>query len=334
MAKIKDVAQKAGVGVATVSRMLNESGYVSDTAKEKIRQAMVELNYTPNELARNLYHKKTGIIAIVVPTISHPFYAEYIYYAEMELHRRGFKTMICSAAAEGNEEQEYLDMLNRHIVDGVISGTHTLDVLEYQKIQKPIVSLDRYLGENIPVVAVDHTKGGQLAANKLLESGCRKVLHFRGETSVEAPYHDRHTEFSRIMRENGAQVVDYELGWNCFDVDYYQKVVDDVFASGWDYDGVFGVDQLANICMNELLKRGIRIPEEVKLVGYDGTYISKLSRIKMTTITQPIHDLARESVRLILARMSGVEMQNEQVLLDVSITEGETTLSSKHTKSE
>lgn len=332
MAKIKDVAQKAGVGVATVSRMLNESGYVSDAAKEKIRLAMEELNYTPNELARNLYHKKTGIIAIVVPTISHPFYAEYIYYAEMELHRRGFKTMICNASVAGNEELEYLDMLNRHIVDGVISGTHTMDIEEYQKIKKPIVSLDRYLGEDIPVVAVDHVKGGRLAAENLIHSGCKKVLQFRGETSVDAPYHDRHMEFSRVMQENGVQVIDYELGWNCFDVEYYQKVVDDVFACGWDFDGIFGVDQLANICMNELLKRQKRIPEDVKIVGYDGTYISKLSRIKMTTVVQPINELAKESVRLILARMEGVEMKNEQILLDVELEQGETSYSSKSIK--
>lgn len=332
MAKIKDVAQKAGVGVATVSRMLNDSGYVSDAAKEKIRLAMQELNYTPNELARNLYHKKTGIIAIVIPTIAHPFYSEYINFAEMEIHRRGFKTMICNASAEGDEELEYLDMLNRHIVDGVISGTHSLDIAEYQKINKPIVSMDRYLGEDIPVVAVDHAKGGRLAAENLLASGCRKVLHFRGETSVEAPYHDRHTEFSRVMQEGGAEVVDYELGWNCFDVEYYQKVVDDVFASGWDYDGVFGVDLLANICLNELQKRQKRIPEDVKIVGYDGTYISRLSRIKTTTVVQPINELAKESVRLILARMEGVEMKNEQVLLDVELEQGETTFSSESIK--
>ena len=331
MAKIRDVAQKAGVGVATVSRMLNESGYVSEAAKEKIRLAMEELNYTPNELARNLYHKKTGIIAIVVPTIAHPFYSEYINYAEMEIQRRGFKTMICNASAEGNEELEYLDMLNRHIVDGVISGTHTLDIEEYQKIKKPIVSLDRYLGEDIPVVAVDHIMGGRLASQVLLESGCRKVLHFRGETSVDAPYHDRHTEFSRIMQKNNVQVVDYELGWNCFDVEYYQKVIDEVFADGWDYDGVFGVDQLANICMNELLKRQKKIPEDVKIVGYDGTYISKLSRIKMTTVVQPINELAKESVRLILARMEGAQMKNERILLDVKLAHGDTTLSSQST---
>lgn len=326
MARIQDVAEKAGVGVATVSRMLNGSGYVSAASRAKIQAAMDELNYTPNELARNLYHKRTGIIAVVVPTIAHPFYAEFVNCAEMEIHRRGFKTMLCNASSGYAEELEYLDMLNRHIVDGVISGTHTMDTEAYNKIKKPIVSLDRYLGEDIPLVAVDHVKGGRLAAQALLQSGCRRVLHFRGETTVEAPYHDRHFEFSRIMRENGVEVYDYELAWNRFDVEYHQQVVDDVFSSGLEFDGVFGVDQLAAICMNELLRRGRRIPEDVKLVGYDGTYISRLSRIPMTTVVQPIDALARESVRLILDCMAGKQAKNERVMLDVSLRQGETTL--------
>lgn len=312
--------------MATVSRMLNGSGYVSAASQAKIQAAMRELNYTPNELARNLYHKRTGIIAVVVPTITHPFYAEFVNCAEMEIHRRGFKTMLCNASSGSEEELEYLDMLNRHIVDGVISGTHTMDTEAYHKIKKPIVSLDRYLGEDIPLAAVNHVKGGRLAAQALLKSGCKRVLHFRGETSAKGPYHDRHIEFSRVMRENGVEVIDYEMAWNRFDVEYYQQAVDDAFSSGLEFDGVFGVDQLAALCMNELLRRGLRIPEDVKLVGYDGTYISRMARIQMTTVVQPIDALAQESVRLILDRMAGKEVKNERVMLDVSLRQGKTTL--------
>lgn len=312
--------------MATVSRMLNGSGYVSAASQAKIQAAVRELNYTPNELARNLYHKRTGIIAVVVPTITHPFYAEFVNCAEMEIHRRGFKTMLCNASSGSEEELEYLDMLNRHIVDGVISGTHTMDTEAYHKIKKPIVSLDRYLGEDIPLVAVNHVKGGRLAAQALLKSGCKRVLHFRGETSAKGPYHDRHIEFSRVMRENGVEVIDYEMAWNRFDVEYYQQAVDDAFSSGLEFDGVFGVDQLAALCMNELLRRGLRIPEDVKLVGYDGTYISRMARIQMTTVVQPIDALAQESVRLILDRMAGKEVKNERVMLDVSLRQGKTTL--------
>ena len=155
MAGIKDVAKMAGVGVGTVSRMLNDSGYVSLDTRAKIEAAMKELNYTPNELARNLYYKKSGIIAVLVPNVSNPFFAEFVDCVEGELRKAGFKIMLCNTLKDVKAEAEYLDLLNRHIVDGIIAGMSSLDESEYSKIHKPIVALDRYLGEEIPVVAVD-----------------------------------------------------------------------------------------------------------------------------------------------------------------------------------
>ena len=116
MASIKEVAQKAGVGVGTVSRVSNSTGYVSDETRIKVETAMKELNYIPNELARNLLSKKSGIVAIIIPKISHPFFAEVVLYAEAELMKKGYKTMICSTYSEQNYEKEYINMLNRHIV--------------------------------------------------------------------------------------------------------------------------------------------------------------------------------------------------------------------------
>lgn len=240
MASIKDVAQKAGVGVGTVSRVLNNSGYVSDETREKIEEAMKNLQYTPNELARNLYRKKSGIIAVLVPTVEIPFFAELVHNIEAELYNEGFKIMLGNTDKAHNAELEYLDMLNRHIVDGVITGVHSLDVEEYKKIKKPIVAFDRYLGENIPVVAVDHKEGGRLAAEILLKNGCKKIVHFRGSTAVESPYHERHFEFARIMKEQGVECFDYELAWNKFDLEYYKYAVKDLFdrLDEWEFDGI------------------------------------------------------------------------------------------------
>lgn len=122
MAGIKDVAKRARVGVGTVSRMINNSGYVADETREKIEIAMKELNYTPNELARNLYHKRSGIIAVVVPSITSPFFSEFLNSVEAELYEAGYKMMVCNTVKAKNAEMEYLDMLNRHIVDGIITG--------------------------------------------------------------------------------------------------------------------------------------------------------------------------------------------------------------------
>ena len=326
MAGIKDVAKRANVGVGTVSRMLNNSGYVADSTRKKIEVAMKELNYTPNELARNLYHKRTGIIAVLVPNVLNPFFAEFIDYAEADLYEAGFKMMVCNTAQESNAELEYLDMLNRHIVDGVITGVHSLDVEEYEKVNKPIVALDRYLGSHIPVVAVNHREGGRLAAETLIQNGCRKILHFRGAEIVNSPYHERHIEFERIMKEHHVDTYTYDMKWNRMDLVYYKEVVQDVFSKTEDFDGVFAVDALAIECMNETIRRHRKVPRDVKFVAYDGTFITDLVEPKMTAVVQPIEGLARESVRLLINRINGKEYRDKVVLLGVKLREGNTTV--------
>lgn len=326
MAGIKDVAKRACVGVGTVSRMLNDSGYVAEETRAKIEIAMRELNYTPNELARNLYHKRTGIIAVLVPNVSYPFFAEFVDYVEAELYEAGFKMMLCNTVKASNAELEYLDMLNRHIVDGVITGVHSLDVEEYRKIHKPIVALDRYLGDHIPVVAVNHKEGGRLAAEALISNGCKKILHFRGSTAVESPYHERHYEFERIMEKNHIKTYSYELEWNRFDSEYYREAVEDIFSREIDFDGVFAVDGLAIECMNETIRRHLKVPRDVKFVAYDGTFITEMVEPKMTAVVQPIEGLARESVRLLSDLISGKEYRNKQVVLGVQLRKGNTTI--------
>ena len=326
MAGIKDVAKRANVGVGTVSRMLNNSVYVAEETRKKIEIAMEELNYIPNELARNLYRKRTGIIAVLVPNVSNPFFAEFVDYAEAELYNNGYKMMLCNTTKEHNAELEYLDMLNRHIVDGVITGVHSLDVEEYRKIHKPIVALDRYLGEDIPVVAVDHREGGRLAAETLIRNGCKKILHFRGSVAVESPYHERHIEFERIMRENKIETYTYDLEWNRFELEYYREAVADVFEKNIDFDGVFAVDALAIECMNETIRRHRKVPRDVKFVAYDGTFLTDVVEPKMTAVVQPIEGLAKESVRLLCNLISGKNYKNKQVVLRASMKKGDTTV--------
>lgn len=326
MAGIRDVAKRACVGVGTVSRMLNNSGYVAEDTRKKIEIAIRELNYTPNELARNLYQKRTGNIAVLVPNVSNPFFAQFIDCMEAELYEMGYKMMLCNTAKESNAELEYLDMLNRHIVDGVITGVHSLDVEEYKKIHKPIVAFDRYLGDHIPVVAVDHKESGRIAAETLIRNGCKKILHFRGSTIVDSPYHERHFEFERIMKEHHIETYPYDLAWNHFDSEYYREVVADVFSKGIDFDGVFAAELLAVECMNETIRRHRNVPKDVKFVAHDGTFISSIVEPKMTAVVQPVGEIARESMRLLGDLISGKEYQNKRVVLGVELRKGNTTI--------
>ena len=233
--------------------------------------------------------------------------------------------MVCNTARSKNAELEYLDMLNRHIVDGIITGVHTLDIDEYGKIKKPIVSLDRYLGDDIPIVTVDHKKGGHIAAQILVGDGCRRVLHFTGSTAVGSPYHERHIEFDRVMKENGIEVISHVLEWNRMDLNYYRDEVARIFAGDTDFDGVFAVDELAIACMNEAVRRNLRIPEDLKIIAYDGTYVTEMVEPKMTAIVQPVEELAKNAVRLLEEIINGNSGYDMYTMLDVYLRQGGTT---------
>lgn len=326
MASIKDVARKAGVGVGTVSRVLNSTGYVSDETRKKVENAMEELSYIPNELARNLLSKKSGIVAIIVPKISHPFFAEIVLYAEAELMKKGYKTMICSTYSEENYEKEYLNMLNRHIVDGVIVGSHMLELDEYKNVQGPIVALDRFLGENIPIVSTNHKIGGRLAAEKLIKNGCRCVLQIQGARVVDSPSHERHYEFERYMKKHGVTVYSYEMEWNDFDYGQYDVMADMLMSKYPDIDGIFAVDMVAIACIRQLTKRKKKVPRDVKVIAYDGTFVAKVGVMQLSVVQQPIEDLASRAVRILLNMIQGKTYQNKKIFLEPEFLQGDTTL--------
>ena len=120
MASIRDVAIKAGVGIGTVSRALNGSGYISDETKQKIMQAVEELNYKPNELAQNLFHNKSGFIGIVVTNLSHPFMTSLVKHVENNLYTNGYKCMLCEVGDNPNRIEEFVEMLQRNVMDGIL----------------------------------------------------------------------------------------------------------------------------------------------------------------------------------------------------------------------
>ena len=231
MAGIRDVARLAHVSTSTVSLVLNNNGHVSDKTRKKVETAMQELNYIPNELARNLYHSKTNIVGLILPDIAHPFFGLFAKYVEIELHKEGYKTMLCSTVHEENGEKEYIDMLNRQMMDGIIMGSHSLDI-----------SLDRYINETIPIVMSDHEKGGTLAAEELLRCGCRKVLQIMGNRNVNTPAHLHHYAFEKKLLEAGVSVCTEEMPWNRWSFEEFYAFVKKIYTAYPDIDAVYGAE--------------------------------------------------------------------------------------------
>jgi len=319
MAGIRDVAKLAGVGVGTASRIINNTGSVSDAARLKVEKAMAELNYTPNALARSFYHKRSGIVAVLVPTVSHPFFAEFLDYVEKELYEHSLKTMICNTANEKNYELEYLNMLKSHMVDGMITGVHSLNVESYSEIDKPIVALDRYINSSIPVVAVDHWRGGQLAAETLVAAGCKEVVLFQESNLVESPTQARYKAFVDVLQRENVVLHPYSLEWNKFGIDYFDEITEEAFHNHPTVDAVYGTDLLALSYMKVAVRNGKVVPNDLKVVAYDGTLVTKVINYSIYVIKQPIEQLAKESVRLLVNKIEGKELQDNSIRLAVDL---------------
>ena len=323
MASIREVAQEAGVGVGTVSRALNGSGYVSPETRKKIEKAAKKLNYTPNELARNLYHNKTGIVGVIVPDLDHPFFASLVKYIEMELYEQGYKTMICNTVGISRREQEYLDMLERNMVDGILTASHGLEVEEYRKQAKPIVSIDRDLGTQIPLIGCDHAKGGELAAELMLEARRKKVLIVSG-IAPKVLANDRYTSFRQMLEKNGVTVLQKVMEWNIFNWDAYYKIAEDIFQSHPDIDGIFSGDLAALACMNMAQREGIRVPEDISIIGFDAMAPSSMVYPQLTAVRQNVELLAEVSVNTLLDMVEQRKNVPHRLILDVDLQRGGT----------
>ncbi len=325
MSSIKDVAKEAGVGVGTVSRALNKTGYVSPATRKKIEKAVQKLEYTPNELARNLYRNRSGIVGLIIPDLDHPFFSCLAKNIEMELYRQGYKTMICNAVGISDREREYLDMLERNIVDGIITGSHCLDGEEYRKQKKPIVSIDRDFGSRIPIVGSDHVMGGRMAAELMLANHCKKVLQISG-ISPNIFANERHMTFQGILERENVQVLQEIMDWNIFEWDAYYETAQKILDAHPDIDGVFGGDLGVVACMNVALQRGMKVPEDICFVGFDATNITRMVYPRVTAIRQNVELLAEVSVNTLLDQIEQRKNVPHRQILDVEIQFGQTSL--------
>ena len=180
MANIKNVANKAHVSVATVSRVINNKGYVNGETRKLVEDAIEDLNYIPNEFARSLFKKVSKTVGVIFPHLSNSFYYSVLEGIEEIAFEKGYKVMICNSHEDINRENEYLKQFVKYNIDGIIIGSNSDLLSRYKELQIPIVTIDRIIEEAIPSVTSDNVGGGYLAAEKLVNGGCQKYCSFSG----------------------------------------------------------------------------------------------------------------------------------------------------------
>ncbi|PUA40171.1 LacI family transcriptional regulator [Paenibacillus elgii] len=313
MPKIEDVAAKAGVSVTTVSRVLNNRGYISQATRDKVAQAMKELNYQPNEMARSLFRKKSNMIGLIIPTVAHPFFSELVYQLEYYADQKGYKVLLCNSNRDISKERKYIDMLKKNQVDAIVMGSNVQDVKHYLNLNLPIISFDRTVANNIPIVTSDNYMGGRLASRLLIDKGCRKLAHISG--GVGGPNHaallasKRFQGFRDELPDTGIEHVSLELEVAGLGD---KRNVDELvrfFQEHPDADGVFATsDVLAALVIQACHQLKKTIPQEMKIIGYDDVGIASLVWPRLTSIRQPIREMSECAIELIAKLLQGEEV--------------------------
>lgn len=321
--KLEDVAKLANVSKTTVSRVLNNRGYLSQETIERVYHAMRELNYQPNAVARQLYKKQTRIIGLLFPTIANPFFGELSAELEKGLYKEGFKVLIGNSMNDPKKETHYLNQLLTKQVDGLIVGTHNQGIKEYNYENLPVVAIDRNMNKDIPVIESDNYNGGVLATTHLIKRGAKKIIHTNGPVELDSPTKRRRLAYEDTMKKAGLVPLTITVDFN---IPYSEKkqIFTQMFHDHPDVEAIFASNDVdAALIMQIALEQGRRVPDDLLLIGYDGTQIIRNILPDLTTIVQPIEAIAQTSIQVLKQRLNNKETNTEYVL-PVTLHKGKT----------
>ena len=302
MVNIKDVARRAGVSTATVSRYMNQREIVSPRAQLRVAEAIAELRYEPNPMARAQQTQRSGIIGLVVPVVDYAFFSRLTDAVERACSRSGYKLMLCQSAYSDTKELEMVSLLQANKVDGILLCSRLGDASLYTESDFPIISIDREL-EGVPSVMADNFGGGVLAADALYRAGSRHVLVLTTEVPEYMAMYQRQNGFRAECASRGMECVECILN----DVNFGAEETARILAQMEQHpkiDGVFALgDLIAAGFLHMLLQQPDSQRRRLPLVGFDGLDVSRL--FEFSTVAQPIQKMGELAVELLISRING-----------------------------
>ncbi len=321
MASIKDVATLAGVGVGTVSRVLNGSGYVSEESKSKVDAAVKQLNFRPNVSAQSLKSQRSKVVGLFVPVLNHPFFCALAEKIEHRLYENGYRTLIVCSQGRQEKELMVLSMLAQKRVDGAIFITH----YNLSKVDEalPIVTMDRHFGKSVPCITSDNYASTWNAIEHLIERGCKEIAYVGGKPAVESEVSKRldayldavkaHGLTPHVLFEEFEHGKEYEYAEKFFTL--YGDICDGVFCSG---------DILSNAVYHLAIRRKIAVPQQLKIVSYDGNMRDWKQSPNITSVVQDLDMIALHIVKELVNKIEHKEFR-KYVVVPAKLIVGETT---------
>lgn len=297
---IKDVAEKAGVSASTVSRALSGNTPVDETTKKRVMQAVQELNYRPNELARGLKVGKTKTIGLVMPNVRNLMFPAAIQGITDVARQHGSTVILCNTDEDLETEMAQIDSLQQRRVDGLIFSTATSDsdhILELKESGFPVTLLIRHMGEDVDAVIVDNFTGGYDGTQLLLSRGFRRIALINGTLKLDL-YQQRYEGYRQALTDAEVPIIPDLIhhersGW----MDGYYSMLS-ILESNVLPDAVFATsDPKALGVIKAIKEKGLKVPEDISVLGYDNLETSQLMDPPLTTVAQPFYELGQTAAK-------------------------------------
>jgi len=321
---MKDIAQDLGVSVVTVSKVLRNHSDIGAETRERVLKRMKELNYQPNLAARALVTGKTYSIGLVVPDLTHPFFSQVAKGLTRVLRKKGYGLLIaCSEEDPQLERQEIESLLSRR-VDALVIASAQWTVESFRHIeerQTPYVLIDRsFLGLAANFVGIDDTGAGAMATEHLIEAGCKRVAHIRG-TDISTAMGRLEGYRQALARHNRRVVPEYVVSAGQDDAGsevWGYKAMKKLLALKERPDGVFCYnDPMALGAMEAIHEAGLRIPEEIAVIGCGNLLYSEHLRVPLSSVDQNSIEMGERAARLALSLLeAGVPPRPKTILLE------------------
>lgn len=309
---IRDVARLANVSISTVSRVMNAPDTVVESKKRRVLEAIEQLNYQPNALARGLIYKKTNTLGVIIPDIRNAYYADIIRGMEDASKKLGYSLIICNTDADRNRLFSYLNTFYEKQVDGLLYTSDPIFPDYYQQLQKlhmPVVLVSTHSMEfELPSVKINDEQAAFDAVQFLIRSGHRNIGMISVDLSDSIAGQTRYQGYVRALRE-------HDLPFNKNHVFFVGEFRHDprvaaagLFAQTTGLTAVFAAsDMLAIGLISYLHERGIRVPEDVSVIGFDNIRMSEFTVPRLTTVAQPMYRIGYRAVEKLHARINGEE---------------------------
>lgn len=301
MAKtIKDIAQLAGVSYGTVSRVLNNQPGVNANTKERILKIMEEVGYQPNAIARSLVKQQSNTIALMVPDISHPFFGSIALSVDREAYKRGFNTVLCNTDYNLEIERKKINFLQEKRVDGVIVKPAQEGSCQFTDFKIPTVLISHiYDGEN-SYIDIENQAGGRMAGEHLLDCGYRRIAYIGGYQDA-APTQLRLSGLKQALAERDVLLDNGMVRFSAYSIQSGYDCLSDLIETGHRPDAVFCANDLIALgVLQKASECGIRVPEDLGVVGFDDIIIASLPQVRLTTIRQPVNRLGELATEMLI----------------------------------